>query len=102
MKKTILVIAIVFICCVVLAGCAKKDTGTEEAEKPKIAGIVFQEDQFFRLILFGMRDAAEAAGAEFLEANSLNKPDKEIQLINTYIARGIDAIVISQIGRAHV
>ncbi|MHC4961398.1 MAG: substrate-binding domain-containing protein [Planctomycetota bacterium] len=75
-------------------GCAKKDGG---ADKPKIAGIVFQEDQFFRLILFGMRDAAEAGGAEFLEANSLNKPDKEIQLVNTYITRGIDAIAISPI-----
>jgi len=99
MKKTILVIAIVFICCVVLAGCAKKDAGTEEADKPKIAGIVFQEDQFFRLVLFGMRDAAEKNGAEFFEANSLNKPDKEIQLVNTYIARGIDAIVISPLSR---
>ena len=99
MKKTILVIAIVFICCVVLTGCAKKDAGTEEADKPKIAGIVFQEDQFFRLVLFGMRDAAEKNGAEFFEANSLNKPDKEIQLVNTYIARGIDAIVISPLSR---
>ena len=99
MKKTILVIAIVFICCAVLAGCAKKDTGTEEADKPKIAGIVFQEDQFFRLVLFGMRDAAQKNGAEFFEANSPNKPDKEIQLVNTYIARGIDAIVISPLSR---
>jgi ABC-type sugar transport system substrate-binding protein len=30
-----------------------------------------------------------------LLANSSNKPDKEIQLVNTYIARGVDAIVIS-------
>jgi len=99
MKKAILFIAIVFVCCVVLIGCGKKDSGTEESGKPKIAGIVFQEDQFFRLILFGMRDEAEKQGAEFLEANSLNKPDKEIQLVNTYIARGVDAIVISPLSR---
>lgn len=61
----------------------------------KIAGIVFQEDQFFRLVLFGMKDAAARGGAELLEANSAGKPDKEIQLINTYIASTVDAIVIS-------
>lgn len=87
---------IVSISCAALTGCAKKDPGPD---KPKIAGIVFQEDQFFRLVLFGMRDAAEKNGAEFFEANSLNKPDKEIQLVNTYIARGVDAIVISPLSR---
>lgn len=57
--------------------------------------MVFQEDQFFRLVIFGMRDAAEKRGVELLEANSAGRPDKEIQLVNTYIARGVDAIVIS-------
>ena len=42
-----------------------------------------------------MQDAADKAGVELLLANSANKPDKEIQLVNTYIARGVDAIVIS-------
>ena len=72
--------------------------GGQEApadKKLKIAGIVFQEDQFFRLIQFGMQDAADKAGVELLLANSANKLDKEIQLVNTYIARGVDAIVIS-------
>ncbi len=77
---------------VLLPGCAKKPDG---AGRKKIAGIVFQEDQFFRLVLFGMRDAASRNGAELLEANSEGKPDKEIQLINTYIEGGVDAIVVS-------
>jgi ABC-type sugar transport system substrate-binding protein len=42
-----------------------------------------------------MRDAARREGLELLEANSAGKPDKEIQLVNTYIAGGIDALVIS-------
>ena len=67
----------------------------EKADQIRIAGIVFQEDQFFRLVLFGMRDAAKREGAELLEANSAGKPDREIQLVNTYIAGGVDAIVIS-------
>jgi len=79
---------------VLFMGCGNQ--GQEVAEKKfKIAGIVFQEDQFFRLIQFGMQDAADKAGVELLLSNSANKPDKEIQLVNTYIARGVDAIVIS-------
>jgi len=94
MKKTAIVLITIMLISMMFVGCAKKEGG---ADKPKIAGIVFQEDQFFRLILFGMRDAAEANGAEFFEANSLNKPDKEIQLVNTYITRGVDAIAVSPI-----
>ena len=45
----------------VLAGCSRDgSTGSEL----RIAGMVFQEDQFFRLVLFGMRDAAQAAARE--------------------------------------
>ncbi|MHC4202678.1 MAG: substrate-binding domain-containing protein, partial [Planctomycetota bacterium] len=77
----------------VLTGCDRKGTGG--AARPRIAGIVFQQDQFFRLIQFGMRDAAKKGGAELLEGNSANKPDKEIRLVNTYVERGVDAIVIS-------
>jgi ABC-type sugar transport system substrate-binding protein len=74
------------------SGCGKK---TDYGVKKKIAGIVFQEDQFFRLVIFGMREATSRNGVELLEANSAGKPDKEIQLINTYIASGVDAIVVS-------
>jgi len=72
--------------------CSKKP---DVPGQKKIAGIVFQEDQFFRLVLFGMREAAAKGGAELLEANSAGRPDREIQLINTYIASGVDAIVVS-------
>ncbi|MCD4830194.1 MAG: substrate-binding domain-containing protein [Anaerohalosphaeraceae bacterium] len=99
MKKIIPVVIIAVlasvVCTVVFSGCRKQPQGQEASQRPKIAGIIFQEDQFFRLVQFGMRDAARKAGAELLEASSLNKPDKEIQLVNTYIARKVDAIVIS-------
>jgi ABC-type sugar transport system substrate-binding protein len=80
---------------VVLATLMGCNTKQKEQPKKRIAGIVFQEDQFFRLVLFGMREAATKNGAELLEANSDGKPDKEVQLINTYIANNVDAIVIS-------
>jgi len=87
---------VVFLLMLVLAvcstGCRKSPEGPPQHT---IAGIVFQEDQFFRLVLFGMRDAAAKEGVRLLEANSAGKPDKEIQLVNTYVAQGVDAIVIS-------
>ncbi len=85
-----LLVSLVFI------GCGGKETKDQDAKKTlKIAGIVFQEDQFFRLIQFGMQHAADEADVELLLANSASKPDKEIQLVNTYITRKVDAIVIS-------
>ncbi len=94
MKKILLVSSVVVIVWIGLLfpSCSGKKDGSSTK---KIAGMVFQEDQFFRLVLFGMRDAAKTAGVELLEANSQGKPDKEIQLINTYIASNISGIVIS-------
>ena len=89
-------IALSLLLCIVpaflLTGCGSRREG---AAKKKVAGIVFQEDQFFRLVLFGMRESAAKNGVELLEANSAGKPDREIQLVNTYIASSIDAIVVS-------
>jgi sugar transport system substrate-binding protein len=92
MRNKIIFIILLSVVLDLVVGCSTKQ---KEQPKKRIAGIVFQEDQFFRLILFGMRDAATKNGAELLEANSDGKPDKEVQLINTYIANNVDAIVIS-------
>ena len=70
---------------------------TMAQDKKTIAGIVFQQDQFFRTIQIGMESAAKEAGFDLLMANSESKPEKEASLIDTYIARGVSAIVISPI-----
>jgi simple sugar transport system substrate-binding protein/ribose transport system substrate-binding protein len=76
-------------------GCGKPSDTSGKPQAVRIAGIVFQEDQFFRLFEFGLKDAAAKAGVELLLGNSANKPDKEVELVNTYIARKVDAIVIA-------
>ncbi len=93
MKRKTFLIVLIAVFGVALTGCRKKENDSQA--KFKIAGIIFQEDQFFRLVQFGMKDAADKADIELLTASSSNKPDKEIQLVNTYIARKVDAIVIS-------
>ncbi|MBI5831822.1 MAG: substrate-binding domain-containing protein [Armatimonadetes bacterium] len=98
----------VLVTAAIISGCAKTSPpptavvtpqndpkAAKPAAKLRFAGIVFQEDQFFRLVLFGMRDAAKKAGVELLEANSNNNPGKEIELINTYVSQKVDAILIS-------
>jgi simple sugar transport system substrate-binding protein/ribose transport system substrate-binding protein len=65
------------------------------SKKYRLAGVVFQEDMFFQLVLLGMRDAAKAGGAEIKTASCSNKLEKESELINTYVADKVDAIIIS-------
>jgi ABC-type sugar transport system substrate-binding protein len=76
----------------VIAGCGKPPV---ETARPKIAGIVFQEDQFFRLVQYGMQAAGEQHDVDLFLANSSNSLDKEISLIDTYIVSKVDAIVVS-------
>ncbi|WP_313614869.1 substrate-binding domain-containing protein [Agrobacterium sp.] len=67
------------------------------AEKPVVASIVFQGDQFMKSLQAGMRSAAEKAGAEILEINIDGDQAKETQAIDTYIARKVNAIVIAPV-----
>lgn len=70
-------------------------TMAQSASKPVIASIVFQGDQFMKSLQQGVREAATAAGAEVLEVNIDGDQTKETEAIDTYIARGVDAIVIA-------
>ena len=65
------------------------------SDKPVIASIVFQGDQFFKSLQQGIRAGAEARGAEVLELNIDGDQAREAQAIDTYISRGVDAIVIA-------
>lgn len=60
-----------------------------------IAGIVFQQDQYFRGVQIGMQNAASELSIDLLSGNSDGKLEKETQLIDTYIARGVKAIVVA-------
>lgn len=75
------------------AGCHRPGIG----ERDEIAGMIFQEDQFFRTIELGMQDAARKHHVELFLGNSHGSLDQEIALIDTYIVRRVKAIVISPI-----
>jgi sugar transport system substrate-binding protein len=92
MKRIMMMVLVALLLCATAFAAGQKDEGDE---KLVISGIVFQDDQFFNVIQMGMQAAADDLGVELLLANSNNKQDKEMELVNTYIARGVDAIVIS-------
>jgi len=91
----IVIVLAAFVCGAVGCGATKP----QETRGPEIAGILFQEDQFFRLIEYGMKAKADELDVALLMSNSFGSLDKEISLVDTYIARHVDAIAISPLSR---
>ncbi len=98
----------VFLAGATLFGCSMDKQGGDAAKKStsdttpsatkgkfKIAGIGFQNDQFFKINELGMKDGAEKSGVDLLLGNSAGSLDKEISLLDTYVSQKVDAIVIA-------
>jgi len=62
-----------------------------------VAGVVFQEDQFMRLLQIGFQTAAEAAGARFIPGNTNGDAGREAEMLQTYISQEYDGLAISPI-----
>ena len=78
---------------VTLGGCQRPAAGG----KDEIAGVIFQEDQFFRTVAMGMEDAARRLDVTFDLGQSRDTLDREISLIEAYEVRQVKAIVVSPI-----
>jgi simple sugar transport system substrate-binding protein/ribose transport system substrate-binding protein len=99
MKKKQLVISVVLpllamSLVLVMAACAKK------SKEVVVAGVVFQEDQFMKLLTLGYQDAAQAAGVRVLLGNTGNDQAKEAELVNTYVAQEVSGLVIAPLNPA--
>lgn len=72
---------------------------TESLENGKkdmtVAGVVFQNDEFSKMMLQGMSDAANDNGVKFLEGNSEDSVDKESELVNTYMSSGVNGVAVN-------
>ena len=78
------------------AGCEKK---ASSGAKIKIASVIFQDDEFFRVLQLGLNDAAGKAGVDLRSGNSKGNLATELQLINTYINAKVDAMVVSALSK---
>lgn len=74
---------------------SKENNKNAAGDKKTIAGIVFQEDQFFNLMTAGYEQAAKDRGYTIQMSNVSNDQAKETEVINTYVAQGIAGIAIS-------
>ena len=97
MKKALAFIALAAMLAGLVSGCTAGAGGGASASGKKIAGVVFQEDQFMKLLQLGYQDTAKAAGFDFLPGNTNNDQGKEAELINTYCDQKIAGMAISPI-----
>ena len=68
-----------------------------DTAKPKVAGVVFQEDQFMKLMQLGYKDAAVKAGFDFFPGNTNGDAAKESEFLNTYVTQKYAGVAISPI-----
>ena len=73
--------------------------GKAAAAGPTIAGIGFQDDQFFNLVERGMKEAAAKQGVRFSPASSAGSLEKEISLVDTFATQKVDAICIAPLSQ---
>ena len=113
MKKKLLALLLAMTMVLALAACSTGGTpkttpapeGGSAASTPApenndggkkvIAGMVFQEDQFFKLLATGYAAAAKDLGYEIMQTNTNNDQSKETEALNTYISQGIAGVAIS-------
>ena len=119
MKKIVLIVVSLLLVSAMVFGCAPAAQTTTEAaateapaaeateaaaeateapaadEEIVVAGIVFQDDQFMNMLTKGYQDAAAEAGVKCLTDNTQNDQAKEVELINTYLAQGVDGVAIA-------
>ena len=73
-------------------GCSRRHEGPH---KPRVGVILMQQDQFFRPNDNGMKAAAEALGAELHIQNAGGALDKEVSILDAFLAEKVEAILVS-------
>lgn len=76
----------------VISGCEKNEQAPATL---RIGAILMQQDQFFRLNEHGMKDAADQHQVDLHIQNATGALDKEITLIDTFMAQKVQAILVS-------
>jgi sugar transport system substrate-binding protein len=98
-KRIFSVMSILFILAMVLTACGAPKPAAPAAGNLTIAGVVFQDDQFMKSMVQGYTDAGAKYGIKVLTANTNNDQAKEAELIQTYIAQGVNGIAIAPLSQ---
>lgn len=95
MKKKLLSALAISLSLFTVACSSGGASSSNNSDKKTIAGIVFQEDMFFKLMSSGYKQAAEDLGYEILLSNITNDQTKETENVQTYTSQGVAGIAIS-------
>ena len=100
MKKLIaLLLSVAMIAAFTSCSPSGGDDTSKDGSQVKVAGMVYLEDQFMRMMSAGYKAAANEAGANYREFNCNQDQAKETQTINTYVQDKIDGIAIAPLNR---
>ena len=97
-KHSIFALSLALVLVILAAACGSKPTTTTSGELT-IAGMVFQDDQFMKSMVKGYEDAGAKYGIKIVTANTNNDQAKEAELIQTYIAQGVNGIAIAPLSQ---
>ncbi|MBI5670329.1 MAG: substrate-binding domain-containing protein [Chloroflexi bacterium] len=85
----------VILCLALLVGLGSTGLLVAQDDSITIGAILFSRDSFFQSIQTGMEAAAAEAGVELLVNIHEHDINEETRLIEDYVARGVDAILIT-------
>jgi simple sugar transport system substrate-binding protein/ribose transport system substrate-binding protein len=103
-KRVFSIMGLVVVLAMLLSACSTPATATSAPTAAgkkdiTIAGVVFQDDQFMKSMVQGYTDAGAKYGIKILTANTNNDQAKEAELIQTYIAQGVNGIAIAPLSQ---
>ncbi len=98
-KRIFSVMSLMVVFAMVLTACGAPKPAAPAAGNLTIAGVVFQDDQFMKSMVQGYTDAGAKYGIKVLTANTNNDQAKEAELIQTYIAQGVNGIAIAPLSQ---
>lgn len=90
--KRLAVVFLAVLMAVSALSCANAEVDPADV---KVAGIVYQDDQFMSSLIEGYTAACEEYGVTLYTANVQNDQGKEIELIETYTIQGVSGIAIA-------
>ena len=98
-RRIFAVMSLMVVFAMLMTACGAAKAPTTGSKELTIAGVVFQDDQFMKSMTQGFEDAGTKYGIKVVTANTNNDQAKEAELIQTYIAQGVNGIAIAPLSQ---
>lgn len=83
-----------------LTDASSSEVAAVENKEINVAGMIYLEDNFMRMLSAGYKKAADEAGANYSEFNCVGDQAAESETIKIYATQGMDGIVIAPLNEA--